>query len=101
MADILNFLKEYSDVLSLILVALVFPLLHNIQRNRKQEREHDEFIMNSIHKTSKQVEQLRRDMLDSQRRHQRMEDAILYLSDSKDVKKVIGILRGHDDAQPS
>lgn len=87
-------LNEYGELLNIVLIALVFPLLNNLRVTRKKEREHDEFIMASIAKSTKAIEQLRREMLVSQRRHERIEDAVLFLANDEKVKDVIAILRG-------
>lgn len=100
--EVITFLKDNSDIINILLVALVFPLLENIRRARKKERKHDEFVMASIDQStasiaesSKAIAQLRRDMLVSQRRHERIEDALLFLANDEKVKDVIAILRGY------
>jgi hypothetical protein len=100
--EFITFIKDNSDIINIILVVLVFPLLESMRQMRKKERKHDEYIMTSIDtsnkaiaSSSKAIEQLRRDMLVSQRRHERIEDAVLFLANDEKVKDVIAILRGY------
>ncbi|MBL4774479.1 MAG: hypothetical protein JKY87_00260 [Mariprofundus sp.] len=94
-------IKENSDVIGLLLAMIVLPMLQGIRKSHKAASDHDTFLMQSIATSTKHIEQLRIEMMASQRRHERMEDAVLFLADDKKVKEVISILRGHqqsDDA---
>jgi len=93
--SLLDFLQTYSEVINIALISLVFPVLHSIHAARKRDHDHDAFIMKSIEKSTKAIEQLRREMLESQSRHERIEDAVLFISNDEKLKDVIAILRGY------
>ena len=93
--SLLDFLQTYSEVINIALIALVFPVLHTIKSSHERDHKHDAFMMASIEKSTKAIEQLRREMLASQSRHERIEDAVLFISHDEKLKDVIAILRGY------
>lgn len=93
--SILDFLQTYSELINVVLIALVFPVLHSIKSSRERDHNRDTFMMASIEKSTKAIEQLRREMLASQSRHERIEDAVLFISHDEKLKDVIAILRGY------
>jgi len=92
---LLDFFKNYIEIINIVLIVLVFPVLHTIKASRKRDQEHDAFIMESIEKSTKAIEQLHCEMLASQTRYERMENAVLFIANDEKLKDVIAILRGY------
>lgn len=107
--DFLTFIQDHSDTIDLLLIILIFPLLRGIRKAFQVYSEHDSSLMEniaanstsiatsnqSIARNTRAIAQIRTEMRASQLRHERMEDAILFLASDDKIKEAISILRGH------
>jgi len=84
--DALALLKEYGFVINFILVWFVVPIFVQIRNSTKQ-----------VEENSKEIVFLRKEMKAYQEQHDRIENAILHITNEKDMKKVFHILKGHSN----
>lgn len=83
---LLSFFKDYSVLLNFALVWLVVPVYRQIKASNTRNED--------VLKKLDEISSLNREIVHLHQRANQIEEAILFLTDNKDIKTVVKIIRG-------